>query len=530
MVPSFFIEVDEMPLSPNGKIDRRALPRPSAPAEDAPERTDPEDTTSVRSAIVDVWSDVFGIDSISIHDNFFDLGGDSILSIRIVAGLRRAGIRVKPRDLFDHPTIVDLEKVADTEAISNPARPRLVGPAPLLPMQRWFFEQSFAEPDHWNQTMWFEASQPLDAQVLERALGHVLDHHDALRARFVSDADSWTQEILHLAPNVKPQEFRNLNETAEAAVVQSIEASLDIERGELVGAAIFTTRDRADRLMLTVHHLAIDGVSWRPLIEDLTTAYTAVSADRDVRLPARTSSVADWAVRVESLPPHPHWAELAERLPEPTVARRAEAEGQRLSVSVEAGRIDGLLDRLLASIGHAHREVFGWDRITTTLEGHGRAEELADDVDLSRTIGWFTAMYPIDADLEDASEGGLAEVPLGGVGALAVIDRMPRLVVNYLGRVDRSVAGTELLTPISGILAGYGPGNHRTHDLGILAHVAEGQLHVTWDFVPEQHPVELIERTIQAFVRHFTPETVGPSFDLVDLSASDLDAIAGLLD
>ncbi len=167
--------------------------------------------------------------------------------------------------------------------------------------------------------------------------------------------------------------------------------------------------------------------------------------------------------------------------------------------------------------------MFGWDQLTATLEGHGRTE--TPDVDLTRTVGWFTAMYPISVDLDDPPPA-ITDVPNGGVGALAAIGQMPRLVVNYLGQLDLSVAGTDLLTPTSGILAGYGADNHRTHDLGVMAHVSHGRLHVTWDYVPDDYKSADIALVTAAFKRHFA----APRLDLVDLSSTDLDAIAGLLD
>jgi amino acid adenylation domain-containing protein len=525
MVPSYLVEVAEMPLTPNGKIDRSALPDPSTRATSTPS-SEPQGAASPAEEIMGrIWADVLGATSVSPNDNFFDLGGDSILSIRIVAGLRRHGIRVRPRDLFEHPTIAELAAVATMEASAAPAasQSRLVGTVPLLPMQRWFFAQDFSEPNHWNQSMWFEVSGPIDRQTLRKSLARVIDHHDALRATFTQGPQSWSQEVPETGTEPAVQEFRNLNDAAIAAVAESVEASLDIERGELLGAAIFRQRDSADRVFLTIHHLAIDGVSWRPLLEDLTSAYQAVVDGRRVQLPARTASVADWAAALEALEVDPHWTQLEKDLPEPSKVRHSQDAGQQTTVTVEAGPIDGLVDRLLIAIGRAHREVFGWKRLTATLEGHGRTETL--DVDLSRTVGWFTAMYPVSVDLSNVPTG-ITEAPNDGVGALQSMTRMPRLVINYLGQLDRSLAPTALLTPLSGILAGYGNKNHRTHDLGVLAHVADGQLHVTWDYVPEDYSPSDIDLVIEAFKRYFT----APRFDLVDLSTSDLDTLASLLD
>ncbi len=524
MVPSFLTQLPAMPLTPNGKLDRQSLPAPKTGTRTENRDSARSEQNPLRAAIADVWSEVLAVANVGADDNYFDLGGDSILSIRIVSALRRRGILVKPRDLFEHPTVAQLSTVATSSTGAAATTPRLVGPVPLLPMQQWFFDQGFVDPDHWNQSMWFAASRPLDRAVLEQALQHVIDHHDALRARFGRAGTGWTQDIAEEAPPATVQELRNLNDASVAAVAESIEASLDIARGELVAAAIFRDRSGPDRLLLTIHHLAVDGVSWGPIIEDLTAAYRAIETDRPVELPRRTSSIADWARAVAELPVHPHWAALAERLPEPAPGRHGEDEAEHREVSLDVPGHGDVLDRLLAAVGRAHREVFGWNRLTATLEGHGRAEEIGTGLDLSRTVGWFTAMYPIDVGVTGEA-GNRAGAPNGGVGALAAVDRMPRLVVNYLGRIDQAVAGTELLTPVSGILAAYGAANHRAHDLGILAQIVGGRLHVRWDFVPDRYPPERIDQVIDAFTRSFAR-----SFDLVELSATDLDTIAGLLD
>ncbi|MFW2380621.1 MAG: amino acid adenylation domain-containing protein [Acidimicrobiales bacterium] len=523
MVPSQLVELEVMPLTPNGKIDRRALPEPSNQVTRST-ITGQRASSPVEELMCDTWGEVLGVETVTAQDNYFDLGGDSILSIRIVASLRRHGIRVRPRDLFDHPTIAELAAVATSAtSTSQVTHTRLVGAVPLLPMQRWFFDQEFADPNHWNQSLWFDASEPIDRQLLEGALAIVVDHHDVLRARFTGDADGWKQHIPESGVDPVVQEFRNLNEAAVPAVVDSIEGSLDIERGELVGAAIFRQRDAADRVFLTIHHLVVDGVSWRPLLEDLTSAYRALADGDEPKLPPRTASTADWAEALGRLEPNDHWDRLQRRLPDPPTVRRPQHLGEQVTTTVDAGPIDGLVDRLLIAIGRAHREVLGWDELTATLEGHGRTETL--DVDLSRTVGWFTSMYPISVDL-DTDTNDLTEVPNDGVGALEIIRGMPRLVINYLGQLDRSLAGTDLLSPASGILAGYGSGNHRTHDLGVLAHVSDQRLHVTWDYVPQDYPRHVIEQVTAAFQRHFA----APRLDLLDVSSVDLDAIAGLLE
>ncbi|NNE95752.1 MAG: amino acid adenylation domain-containing protein, partial [Acidimicrobiales bacterium] len=512
MVPTFVMELAEMPLTPNGKIDRVALPEPevsTAPVEATPL------VTETQRLIAGVWAEVLGVPSVGPDDNYFDLGGDSILSIRIVSALRRHGIGVKPRDLFEHPTVVELEAIAGVEQSTAGRRPKFVGPAPLLPMQRWFFDQDFADPNHWNQSMWFKSSERLDVHTVERALATLIDHHDALRASFLRSELGWIQTISETVPLPRVQEFTGLAEYAVDAVATSVESALNIGEGRLVGAAIFHDDD-SDRLFLTIHHLAVDGVSWGPLIDDLTAAY------RGRELAPRSSSVAEFGRALSRLDPDPSWLALEAELPEPSTDRHPETAGTRFSISVDAGRIETIFDRMLVAIGRAHRDAFGDDRLTATLEGHGRSDEIGSDLDLSRTIGWFTAMYPIDVV---AGEPVDTDPPLGGVGAMDQVSKLPRLVINYLGQTDRAIAGTDLFTPVTDVLAGYGPSNHRTHDLGIMAHVAGGRLHITWDYVAERHAPELIEQAARAFVGYIDTGSDQPAMDLVELSDLDLETL-----
>ncbi len=397
-------------------------------------------------------------------------------------------------------------------------------------MQRWFFEQDFANPDHWNQSMWLEVTEPIDVPTLSHALDAVVAHHDVLRASFEPTTDGWCQRIQATGPAVFVQEFRNLNSSAIEVVAASVEASLHLPTAELVAAAVFRSRSEPDRVLLTVHHLAMDGISWRPFIEDVSAAYECLRQGRSVQLPRPSSSVADWAQVLEAVDVEAAWASID--LPRPPRTRYPETAGRRHTVAVESGAIDGLLDRLLAAVALAHQEIFGWDRLTATLEGHGRAEELSDSIDLSRTIGWFTSLYPIDVAVNSGVEQAVAaartQIPNGGVGALSAFgNRLPRFVINYLGQTDKAAADTQLLTPVSGIEAGYGGANHRSHDLGILAHTSEGMLHVTWDYVPAEHPTALIEQAARRFEHHFDP--TGTRLDLVDLSPTDLNHIAMLL-
>jgi aryl carrier-like protein len=172
-----------LPLTPNGKVDRRALPAPEH------SRTQSEQdyvaaVTPAEQALAEIWCEVLGLEQVGVHDNFFHLGGDSILSIQVIARANEAGLWLTPKQLFQHPTIAQLAEVAGTTIHIPAEQGQVSGPVPLIPIQHWFFEQELAQPQHFNQALLLESRQGLDAELLETAIGHLLEHHDGLRLRF----------------------------------------------------------------------------------------------------------------------------------------------------------------------------------------------------------------------------------------------------------------------------------------------------------------------------------------------------------
>ncbi len=280
MVPSAFVVLNALPLTPNGKIDRAALPAPdrslslSRGAYVAPR-------TVIERQLVTIWSEVLGLNRIGVRENFFELGGDSILSIQVVSRARDAGVQISPQLMFKHQTIEELAAVAaSAESAALPAEQGTVtGAVPLTPVQRAFFEWEWPEPHHYNQSVLLELSRPLDPEVLRAAWTSLLAHHDGLRMRYRRDGAEWRQEISAPSDGVAfevvqldglgPDEVQRRVEHS-AATAQS---SLDLQNGPLVRVVFFDRGPSAPPWMLAViHHLVVDGVSWRILLEDLQRA------------------------------------------------------------------------------------------------------------------------------------------------------------------------------------------------------------------------------------------------------------------
>ncbi|HKY31925.1 MAG TPA: amino acid adenylation domain-containing protein, partial [Candidatus Polarisedimenticolia bacterium] len=290
MVPSAIVLLDALPLSANGKVDRKALPEP---AWGTPEEGDvrEEPATPAEAALADVWRHVLRVPRPGRRDHFFRLGGDSILTIQVVSRAREAGLSITPRMVFENPTLEALARAAGGRPAGSPDTASFTGEAALLPMQRWFFEQRFHHPSHWNMAIALDAGEELDPAAARRASAALLQRHDSLRARFRPGPDGWIQDVL--APGDEPALEcceAGREEEHEAAVescARRLHAGLDIERGPLVRFGAVQAPDRSRwTLLIVAHHLAVDGVSLRILAEDFERAYAAARAGGPVALPA----------------------------------------------------------------------------------------------------------------------------------------------------------------------------------------------------------------------------------------------------
>ncbi|MEV7094866.1 non-ribosomal peptide synthase/polyketide synthase [Amycolatopsis sp. NPDC051045] len=526
MVPSAFVTLDALPLSANGKVDRRALPAPAAePAAGyVPPRTEAE------RVLAEVWADVLGVPGVGVEDNFFELGGDSILSIQVVSRARRHGLALTPRDLFAHQTVAALAVAAGSAAVTVAEQGPVSGPAPLTPIQHWFFAGDFGEPDEFTQSVRIERAGPYDVETLRAALATLAAHHDALRMRFTGDGQD--------------------NAPAEPAEI--LDATIDVTRGPLLTAELL---DPAT-LRLTVDHLVVDGVSWRILLEDLETAY------RGDPLPPKTTSYRDWANRLAAHAEAggfddelPHWREaLAVDATLPvdgyaaaegtgTVTARLDAELTRaLLQDVPGVYRTQVNDVLLAALGRVLARWTGRDRVLIDLEGHGR-EDLFDDVDLSRTVGWFTSLYPVALRIDDdwgallkSVKEQLRAVPRRGVGfgALRYLTGTapalePGISFNYLGRLDGAAGSLD---------SAVGDGAGRAHLLDVVGRVDRETLELTWYYSRDTHTAATVEKlaaelvaALGEAVAHCAEPGAGgrtPSdFPLARLDQRQVDRIAG---
>jgi amino acid adenylation domain-containing protein/non-ribosomal peptide synthase protein (TIGR01720 family) len=594
LVPSLFMFLDTLPLSPNGKVDRRALPEHEY-ARSADTLAAPGNQKE--HALVEIWSRVLGLETVGVQDNFFELGGDSILSIRAAAKASERGLRLTPDQIFQYRTIAELAAVVGTTEGVRAEQGLITGPVPLTPIQRWFFEQEFRDPHHWNQAVLLEVRQRLDHSLLKKSVRHVLMQHDALRLRFVrDDVDGWRQSnSVSGESQVEALDLSALREEAQAAAIEeaasAAQASLNLSDGPLMRAIIFDLgEDVASRLFIVIHHLVVDGVSWRILLDDLERAYQQLGRGEKVMLPPKSTSYKQWSeklrerVREQGLDQEiTYWLAMSQASVHPLPVddiegrtRNTVASARTFKLKLDQDETGALLhdvpeiyhtqinDVLLTALAEGFKRWSGTRRLLIDLETHGR-EAIVDAVDLSRTIGWFTAIHPVLLEAGNVWEPGtelkkikehLRAIPNWGIGygllkylsddaeiAAQLRALKPAEVsFNYLGQFDQVISDSSLYAPArESIGALYGPTGNRTHLLAVYGSIAGGQFQLDLEYSSHAHRPQTIERLAESFMKalreiiaHCASPEAGsytPSdFPLAQLGQEELDAAFRLIE
>ncbi|MGH4025986.1 MAG: amino acid adenylation domain-containing protein [Pseudonocardiaceae bacterium] len=614
MVPAALMVVDQLPLTVNGKLDVKALPVPDL-TPSAPSRAPQSPKEQLLCAL---FAEVLGLDQVGVDDDFFTLGGDSIISIQLTSRARKVGVQISPRDVFERRTVAALAAVAAAaEAAEDPAAAAEepdagIGPVPLTPVMRWLLDRG-GPVDGYAMALVVQTPAGLGHERLTRLWQAVLDRHDLLRARFdppVDEGKGWTLQVEPAGSAVAEPCVRRVDAAGldDEALRQLVNAEEDAAVARLALGTGVTTQlvwfdcgpTRPGRLLVLIHHLVVDGVSWRILVEDLALGWAQLADGGPVELePARTS-FRHWAqrwvtkaqdpARVTELP---LWttaldggdALLSERPLDPardTWGTRGEltlvlpSSAEPLLTSVPAlfhgGVDDVLLTALALAVGQWRRCRGQPDQrhVVVDLEGHGRQEQLVGSVDLTRTVGWFTSIFPVrldigEVDLDEALAGGAAAgralkrikeqlraVPDHGLGfgllrylnpeTATVLAGLPaaQIMFNYLGRFAISDTADWSIVPDCGQGGGAVPGLPMSHPLHINAWTEDRpggrQLRASWAWptglFTEEAVRELAEgwfRALEALAEHAgTPSAGGhtPSdMRLVSVSQDDIDEL-----
>jgi amino acid adenylation domain-containing protein/non-ribosomal peptide synthase protein (TIGR01720 family) len=543
MIPAHIVRLDCLPLTPNGKVDKRALPAPPASVEADDSYRAPRN--ELEQLLADVWESVLGREQIGVDNNYFELGGDSISAIQVVSRLNRAGWQLRVRDLFRNPTIAAL--APHLQESERAAKPEVVtGRVPLTAIQRWFFEEHEGDLHHLNQAVLLRARERLDDESLRTVFHKLQEHHDALRMSYPK-AGGAVQQVNSGLDHPLSFDVLDLRSSAEAIAclethADGVQRSFDLEKGPLMKAVLYRL-EAEDRILIVIHHLVVDGVSWRILLEDFQRGYRQQRAGREIDFGQKTDSFQHWAQAVEAYSTSEHllresnyWSAVtaADATPLPGDGDgRENLYGDSLSIrtSLSKDETENLLirihrayhtevnDILLTALGRALKRWHGGDQTLVTMEGHGR-EPLEREFNLDRTVGWFTSLYPFLLKTPGENIGyqikvvkeALRNVPSKGVG-FAILryvtpkDRSdglrfapgPKLSFNYLGQFDDrgdsslfEFADESYGHPISPRLA-------RQHDLDVVGVVIRGRLELSITFNRTQHRTETINKLLADF-------------------------------
>ncbi|MEH2000300.1 MAG: amino acid adenylation domain-containing protein [Nostoc sp.] len=588
MLPSAIALLKALPMTPNQKVDYRALPAPdSRSAED--NFVAPQTPTEERLAAI--WSEILRLKQVGIHDNFFELGGDSILSIQVISRANQAGIQIAPKQLFQYQTIAELAAVAGITRQVTAEQGLVTGSVALTPIQQWFFEQNLPEPDYFNQSALLEVPPDLQPELLQQVVQQLFVHHDALRLRFVQKGENWQQFNYELRitnyelfsvinfSHLSPEE----QQTAIKAADAQLQASLNLSTGVSARVALFQLgNNQPGRLLFIIHHLAVDGVSWRILLEDLATAYQQISRGEAIKLPPKTTSFQYWSDRLTEYAKSKaisdelnYWLSESNLKVTPlpvdyhlvkennTIASTAsvslsltEEQTRALLQDVPGAYNTQINDVLLTALVQSFAQWTGERSLLIDLEGHGR-EDLFEDVDLSRTVGWFTTLFPVHLQLEEVDHPGevlklvkeqLRRIPNRGIGYGVLrylqqddtirrkLQALPQAQVsfNYLGQFDQVLRASAVLGLAQEFKAEQSLVNQRSHLLGISGFIRAQRLEMTWAYSEKVYKRDTIEHLAFGFIEALrsliahcqSPDAIGhtPSdFSAARLSQKQLD-------
>lgn len=431
MIPAYFVALDKLPLTSNGKLDRNALPEPGKNEEQ--ETYEPPEG-NVEQIISRAWASVLSvpIQQIGRESNFFEIGGDSIKAIQACARLQKFGFQADVADLFTNPSVKELALVTRNleEHISQAP---VSGEIILTPIQQWFFEVHPVDPHHFNQALMFFREEGFDQTIVEQVLEKMIMHHDTLRHRFIfnKEIQQWQQKCNGL--DEQTGYFTVLNfETTEnldkliSDAAEKIQRGINLEQGVLLNAGLFKT-PVGDHLLLAIHHLVVDGISWRFLLEDFTIGYKQILLAKPVKFQPKTHSFQYWAEKlfeyansselckeisywqaiensaveklIEKIPPGTTDNEKLKQKYNHTLNLQLEKETTHLLLNdIHRAYNTNIEDILISALMISLKEWAGLQTIAINLEHHGR-ESIVRGIDVSRTIGWFTCQFPLILEL-----------------------------------------------------------------------------------------------------------------------------------
>ncbi|MEQ8477443.1 amino acid adenylation domain-containing protein [Fulvivirga sp.] len=535
MVPAYLMRVPSMPITSNGKVDRSKLPEPSFKTDKYQKPTTPEE-----KVIAKLWQETLGIKKVGVNDNFFSLGGDSIKSIQICSKIKEAGYNVTVKDIYNFQSVRELAKHMKPRTAFS-VEQKAAAKAALTPIQRWFFETTSTDTHHFNQSVLLEFKGGLKGQTVYKVFDHLMEHHDALRTVLIEEKGERMMECLPKERfALKVEEYTidedNLLEDIIRDRANCLQSTISISQGPLFRLALFHKQDGCSYLLIIIHHLIVDGLSWRILFQDIEILINQLSSSAKIQLPEQSNSFLEWSHYLQNrlkaksyIDAVTYWKGLShadvKSFDRDKLGRNTVGESLRKTFTLDSGYTKKLLssanipfktnanDLLITGLLLAFNRYYGCKAVQVDLESHGRHQE-SYDLDINRTIGWFTSIYPVVLRYDNGSldetirsnKETLRNVPNVGLDYMVMkyldhsqsLDHIQpsRISFNYLGQFDSDIENKSFSISNLDIGNNISPDANRPYEWDVAGWVVKGQLELGIRYSGEQYH----EATIEGFI------------------------------
>ncbi|MEE3956200.1 condensation domain-containing protein [Peribacillus frigoritolerans] len=552
MIPSEFVWID----SKDGKIDINLLSE--SEKENSPTLSYVKPRNEVEKKIADIWCGVLNLKDVGINDNFFEIGGDSILSIQVYYEMKQAGLNVSPKDIISRPTIAEVAQNVGSGSVIKADQGTITGSTPLTAVQHWFFENEFYNVNHYNNSWLLEVHIDLNPNIANTAFDIIAKHHDALRLRFKKEKSTWVQYFSESDENI-PFDYYDLSEFNVDNQKLRIEelatfyqTKLDITNGPIIRVVYFNLGNGIPgRLLIVSHRLLTDAMTMRILAEDFQNVYSQLLREAEIQLNDKSTSFQYWSQKLtdysleEKLNQElSYW--LNEQFFKPYElpvefkdGDNTEATTEVLFSSLDRQETEYLIRTVPNKLQVGMNEVvfttllktlYQWTGNNSLLVesgGHGR-EHISDDIDLSRTVGWFTTNFPVflGLDMEEDIElilqnvkKQLSNIPNNGFGygALRYLSKnqdlqsklstmvIPPIGFDYQGHINNTKIDKEhrVFAPVNESMGNLrDPQNSRIREFDITSWIYDQEYILEWKYSKERFKKSTIEKLMKSYVQN----------------------------
>lgn len=575
MIPTNFVFIDKLPLTLNGKVDYALLPEP-----EVAEREFIKYETPAEKELVKAMEEILSVENISINDNYYQLGGDSIKAIQISSKLKNLGLNIKVKDILAYDSIAEIAAtIEESEAVSLISQDKSEGTVERTPIIEWFFSKKFSNDSFYNQHVLLEYNGKLDIDKVIITVNKLIEHHDALRINYDRKNNNLyynnnkfeemsTFKHYNLSEYSCDEQYKNIKK-----IIKETDSGINIENSSLFKVAMIDCENSRQALLFTAHHLIVDGVSWRVILDDFMTILKQLNEDSDIKLPPKTHSYKEWSDGLQTYSKNnfsdevEYWKSILDRKINYNIDYDNEEDivetSNILSEEIDEETLNNLIEKsneiynidlnevLIIGLVLTLNKLNKKDEIILELERHGR-EAINNYIDVSRTVGWFTSMYPAYfsieyGDMEDnikSLKEQLKNIPNKGFN-YSILKFLKKVFkeeetkyvrFNYLGDFDNIIDKEKL--DISDIKFGLSSdgNNSLTALMDIAAIIVNKKLKITVEYSKKRFKDETIENFIESYIetlnlildkcsnkdfKEFTPS----DFDAVDISQEDLDAL-----